>query len=825
MFCSRCQQFWNEAIAKAEIPDYITRCEDVLWAEYEIVLHSTLRELKLASDLGCILCRIIFNTPTGFEHGQLLSNDTEALSILLDIDPTKGPHPVLSVTFREASGDGIRIPKRMVAACGGLLRNGKHLKEHKQLLSDYITEDQSTVSTISTLRRCIESPNDSTGSDGALHLAASWVEGCVSKHEVCRVRITQGQSSFVPTRLLDVSNSNVRLVETNTATFGAMDRRYIALSHCWGKIHIIRTLTANYEDHLSQISFEDLSKTFKDAVHTTRKLGFQYLWIDSLCIIQDDSKDWAAEAATMCNVYQYATLTIAAAHAAGGDVGCFKDRDGLLQMPFIIDIPQDSPDLVAHVLFTSYGRSEGISGPEPPLYGRAWVLQEQLLSPRMLVFDGSQLRWECLTTHASERSHLGGMSRHVGHQKAVRQGIMNDVEFFSNEELVELELGARTQHLYWCYTVMDYTHRGMTQPKDRLIALAGTAQALGKHTKSQYLAGLWSRFFWAGLLWSIPHTREYTPTTMDAFSLEDNKKIRHPEPLAPSWSWASVTAPVVYPSPTLISLDPICTIISTSTSPIAATQTGRAEIHGHIRKGYVNVVYPFAIRETATRHRSHMTMHKPEGQKDFMTFKGRAFPPNDYFLFSKQRPKMPYLVGSDLRPTSHLTRSWDWRFMRGTFRPDEIISCEQEITFLAIAQQNLGHQPPSLLETHESGDPLRVYTIALVPTGKYGEDTGEHRRVGYAVWSDCAWYGYNCGHKKQPGAEIEKPGRWTEGHGWEADDGFFDTLKWWIKWDDLEYYKKEKKSGHVHSYEADALPDLRKYHKDVGIEEKVLIVV
>lgn len=127
MFCTKCQHFWGEAIAHAELPDRITRCEDILWSSYETVLHSNLRELKLGSNLRCILCRIIFNTPTELEAKHLSREDTEPLDIVLDIDPTKGPHPVLSVIFREASSDAVRIPKRMVAACSGLLNKGREM--------------------------------------------------------------------------------------------------------------------------------------------------------------------------------------------------------------------------------------------------------------------------------------------------------------------------------------------------------------------------------------------------------------------------------------------------------------------------------------------------------------------------------------------------------------------------------------------------------------------------------------------------------------------------------------------------------------------------
>jgi hypothetical protein len=124
MFCAKCQHFWNEAIARAEISGRITKCEDIHWTTYEAILHHNLRELKLASDLRCILCRIIYNTPTEFEYKHIFNGDGEPIDIVLDVDPSKGPHPVLSVTFREAFSDGVRIPKRVVAACGGLFDEG-----------------------------------------------------------------------------------------------------------------------------------------------------------------------------------------------------------------------------------------------------------------------------------------------------------------------------------------------------------------------------------------------------------------------------------------------------------------------------------------------------------------------------------------------------------------------------------------------------------------------------------------------------------------------------------------------------------------------------
>lgn len=176
----------------------------------------------------------------------------------------------------------------------------------------------------------------------------------------------------MPTRVVDVSNDGVRLIETKPSVLEGDDRRYCALSHCWGPVPIIKTEKANYDEHCKAIPWELLSKTFREAILTTRQLGFRYIWIDSLCIKQDDGADWAAEAATMCDVYQNAILTIAATQAEDGGVGCFKDRDGLLQLPFYLEIPQVSATNPVRVLFQSYGRVGELGGGTAGLFGRAW---------------------------------------------------------------------------------------------------------------------------------------------------------------------------------------------------------------------------------------------------------------------------------------------------------------------------------------------------------------------------------------------------------------------------------------------------------------------
>jgi hypothetical protein len=675
-----------------------------------------------------------------------------------------------------------------------------------------------------TLKRSSELGNDSTGSDGALALAGFWTKTCLHDHDKCRSPANTGSTAFVPTRVLDVSNNAIRLIESKDEIGDGSDRSYVALSHCWGLVPIIRTLVDNYEEHCKDIPEDRLSKTFREAIHTTRALGYRYIWIDSLCIKQDDGADWAAEAATMCDVYQCATLTIAAAHAPGGDVGCFADRDGLLNLPFYIELPQEvasaSP---VRIQFTSYGRVKDVGGGDPALYGRAWVLQEQLLSPRMLIFDGQQIKWECLTMYGSESSPTSGTTRHSLYQKYIRSGIMDDYEYFDHVdaaagEFQDTRFWSLLKHQYWCYTVMDYTHRGMTKSKDRLVALAGIGNALSRHTKNRYFAGLWSEHFTTGLLWSIAHNEVFQMSAGTNFDIEKNEKIRHEEDLAPSWSWASVTAPVIYASNELLNYDRICEVINISTSGSADKQSGHAQIRGHVRRGYVNAIYPYSIREAATKF-PHMTTVKPAGNLglEVFNFKGRVFHPNDWFLFSETVPTAGGKASSTMRLTTH----GNFRLVRGSFKPDEIIDPAQEITFIAIAQQHFGAQLNTRLPSHQDDDALRVHTLALVPVDKA---RGTYRRVGLAIWEECSWYGYLCGWKDVRDRIVEKPGRWTEA-GMYTKEGWLDKMTRKLAWDDLEYYEETKKGDHGHGYQADHLPDLKKYHKNVEVEEKVLVIV
>ncbi|KAF2036412.1 HET-domain-containing protein, partial [Setomelanomma holmii] len=179
-----------------------------------------------------------------------------------------------------------------------------------------------------TLETCSQLENDSTGSPASFELAKYWVSNCVQNHADC----PEPSSGWLPKRVIDVSPSDgsviPRLIETTDSAFDCThkERRYVSLSHCWGTKQLITTTMANIRNHKRGICPKDLSQTFRDAIQVTRSLGERYLWIDSLCIMQDSTQDWKTQSVQMCNIYQRSVFTIMAAHASGGDEGCFVSR-------------------------------------------------------------------------------------------------------------------------------------------------------------------------------------------------------------------------------------------------------------------------------------------------------------------------------------------------------------------------------------------------------------------------------------------------------------------------------------------------------------------
>ncbi|KAK3348995.1 heterokaryon incompatibility protein-domain-containing protein [Lasiosphaeria hispida] len=408
------------------------------------------------------------------------------------------------------------------------------------------------------IAECEFSLRRSTGSSETMRVALGWLQHCITTHTRCNTRYqTTSDAKWLPTRLVDVGVSTnsgpgiPRLVLTESLE-DRVEVQYLTLSHSWGKAVVFRLLTGNMEELQSQIPVGKLSKTFQHAMEITRLLGYQYLWIDSLCIMQDSSADWDKEAVTMTDVYGNSSCNIAAL-GASGDAGCFTARDPLALYPCLLP----SPDPADPSSDSSGSRYFAFRHPQlnlgvldsAPLLSRAWVVQERLVSPRNLYFGGPDgLVWECCEHGLTESWPLASSPLKAKRlEPGSAEGLPRKIAFEGVLEPITLPAGQRpavgavgpdyTSFLdAWHHMLGHYTETNLTFTSDRLVALAGIARAIQRRTGLSYTAGTWIEMLPHDLLWHGPE--ESTPRSTPSGA-----------PGAPSWSWAAREGQVRFHDP------------------------------------------------------------------------------------------------------------------------------------------------------------------------------------------------------------------------------------------------------------------------------------
>lgn len=312
----------------------------------------------------------------------------------------------------------------------------------------------------------------------------------------------------MPTRLLDVGTTTspeLRLVLS--ALHGVAP--YAALSHCWGKARVHTTTIATIAQHLQALPITKLPNTFKNAIEVVRRLNLRLLWIDSLCIVQDDESDWYREAAAMALVYSNAHITIMASRSSSSAESFLEHRNRPLVLK---EETTDSGHKVQFRLVNSDFHHNSIyrvtHSSQHPLHGRAWVLQERLLSRRKLLFCSDQVFWECKQLAMSEDRQV---------QEDLTQRISEPVAQALEE---------------WFRIVADYSACNITYDKDLLPAIGGIARKYANSTGLSYSAGIWLDVFAPSLLW---YAEDRSPHCK-----------KHGTYVAPSFSWASLQRPAKY---------------------------------------------------------------------------------------------------------------------------------------------------------------------------------------------------------------------------------------------------------------------------------------
>jgi len=359
----------------------------------------------------------------------------------------------------------------------------------------------------------------------ALNQIKKWIETCTKEHASCK---SVSSSRPLPKRVLDVQDSllypkKVFLYEPESDEMGS----YTALSHCWGDQTtkpLLKTTRSTMRSHQRGITCLGLSKTFRDAIAITQKLGIRYLWIDSLCIIQDDQEDWELEATKMSSVYGNAYLVLAATAAADGDVGCFFPRPNFREVKVFKNtiLARIYPGEDHH--YFAIGRS-----PRPPLFSRAWACQERLLATRTLNFCTKEMVWECKAATwcecQSDAWELGSRA------KPTIKEVINKFSRGGQNPYEAIQAWARVLRVF--------SRCALTHDSDRLPAFASLAAHFAASAKlGQYFAGLWEEFLIDGLQWRVTN----------ALLGPQQEPSRRPSTYcAPSWSWASVASASIGP--------------------------------------------------------------------------------------------------------------------------------------------------------------------------------------------------------------------------------------------------------------------------------------
>lgn len=362
--------------------------------------------------------------------------------------------------------------------------------------------------------------------------AVVWCAG-EKDHIICH----RPSESFIPRRLIEVSDDQDNPVLRLCETQGMSPGDYCALSYCWGGDQPLKSTVATLKRWMGTIPWDMFPRSLQDAVTVCRTLGFRYIWIDAFCIVQDSDSDKASELIQMPAIYRNASLTIAASRARAVTDGFLHDRTradfgraGIFRLP--LRSADGSLGSLTLILGNEY--------PPEPLDTRGWCFQEGLLSRHLLSFGTRQTEWICLGM-SDTYCISNDWKRGIEQASTLRSNFINARDMQCNLERRAHAYGRDHDHdhtrppppgeskdiiMSWTHLVEVYTNRQLTLDVDRVFAIAGVAETFGRVLRVPYDSGLWRASLPQGLLW-------YNKTPELARSKAEPWHT-------PSWSWLAV---------------------------------------------------------------------------------------------------------------------------------------------------------------------------------------------------------------------------------------------------------------------------------------------
>ncbi|KAI0423556.1 heterokaryon incompatibility protein-domain-containing protein [Xylaria sp. FL1042] len=405
------------------------------------------------------------------------------------------------------------------------------------------------------------------GSVGSQLMVRDWVTDCLQTHGFCKQKFAN-RTDFAPDRLIQiVSPDRIRLSTHHPATVN-----YIALSYCWGEPRIFSTTNANLSKHLDDVPWPMVPQTFRQAIKITYMLGYRYIWIDSLCIIQDSADDFVVQCKSMGEIYTNAIVVISADAGQSVHTGFLQLRD---HASVVINIPPwkrrqyeqidrkmdlspdedpfnleritndirervfDDVDQVfarPHIMGIdlNHQSDDHDSFYSNPISERGWCFQEERLASRIIHFTKNEMYWECGSHSTCECGKLSWtdagskpvlLSRYMNPPKSLGIGTMDAAVGPSEID-------------FWWSMVEAFSGRKFTRITDRLPALSGLAKTMQCPKLGNYYAGLWEGSLPTSLLWET-----------DILAADHNQRVVLKTYIGPSWSWVSITGQIKRPHP------------------------------------------------------------------------------------------------------------------------------------------------------------------------------------------------------------------------------------------------------------------------------------
>ncbi|OGM43806.1 hypothetical protein ABOM_007589 [Aspergillus bombycis] len=334
--------------------------------------------------------------------------------------------------------------------------------------------------------------------------AASWVLSRPPELDVTSPRTIAKAKAMISECQLhhEAASPNVNLHSLDGASGYS---QYLTLSYCWGRNQPLVTLKRNFNDLKNGIGVTFLPQTMQDAVQTTRDLGYQYLWVDALCIIQDDEEDIKREIGAMADIYRNSTATILAATSRSVGEGYLKSSRK--HRPFITLSVQLPNGKTGEVQIGHPCQFAHFGWHLDPLAQRGWALQESLLARRILYYGPYEVLFHCQT---------------LGYRRLLPSYII----YPENEQPSSRSLfHSQDRTASWSELVRQYTFRNLTYSEDRPRAISGIVATLEELWNDKCVFGAWASRFVEHMTW---------------FNVAGFRPSLRKSNRAPSWSWLSI---------------------------------------------------------------------------------------------------------------------------------------------------------------------------------------------------------------------------------------------------------------------------------------------